>query len=155
MNDDPLEVLLASRVLARDASGELTLGDQDGLLAPAEVDRLGHLAAELIPPAVAGIVIGEARLDALLGYAVGRSLGLPILLLRDHEGIAELRGEVPEAGALYLLTGVLESPRMVDEFEGLCRRVGVPGAGALALVSTLFPPDPRVRAVVQLPPGRG
>ncbi|HZU16654.1 MAG TPA: hypothetical protein VFD01_08690 [Candidatus Dormibacteraeota bacterium] len=154
MSDDPLEVLLASRILARDASGELGLGDQDGLLAPAEVDRLGRLAGELIPPGIAGIVIGESRLDALLGYAVGRSRGLPILLLRDHEGIAELRGEVPEAGALYLLTGVLESSRMLDEFEGLCRRVGASGAGALALVSTLSPPDPRVRAVVQLPVDR-
>ncbi len=150
MNEAALDVLLAARILERGPSGELRLGDQDGLLVPAEVDRLGRLAGDLLPPDVTGIVIGETRLDALLGYMVGRTRELPVVLMYDREGIGGLRGSLPPTGELCLLTGVLQDPWMVDEFEGLCRQHGVAAAGAAALVSVLSPADPRVRALVQI-----
>lgn len=146
---DAVHALVAAGVVER-ADGQLRLGDQAGLLQPGNVEALARLVAERIPARASALVVGETRLDALLGFVAGRSLNLPIAMMYDREGIAGLQGELGREARACLLTGVLKDSWRIAEFVGLSRRVGAEAVGVVALVSAIGCRDDRVTALLEL-----
>lgn len=144
-----LETLIAARVVEHAAEG-LQLGDQAGLLDPAKVEALGQLVTARLPSGISALVVGDTRLDTLLGFVVARARSLPQALMYDREGVGNLHGALARGAQACFVTGVLQDSWRIDEFEGLCRQHEVEPAGVIALVSTAGVADGRVNTLMEL-----
>jgi hypothetical protein len=132
------------------AGGGFRLGDQVGVLEPANVEALAGLVADRLPGGTSALVVGDTRLDALLGFIIARARALPLALMYDHEGIGNIHGVLPKGARACLITGLLQDSWRIDEFQGLCRQHDVEPGGVVALVSSVAVRDGRVNAVLEL-----
>lgn len=136
-----LSVFLAAGLLER--KGELlVLGESWGPAQPDTVDELARLARARLPEDLGGLAITEGALDAQVGYVLARELALPLCLFYDAEGVGHVRGPLPAAGPLALVTPVLTSSWAVPEFHGLCEKAGIEAGPVVALVDWLTVPSP-------------
>jgi hypothetical protein len=150
-----LELLVAARVVRTvhvalaDAHIRLELGDQAGILDPAPTETLVELIRPRLPDNLAGLAVGTGIADIVLGYLLGKQLGIPVASIANQDGMLQIGGHLPRSGAVALVIGVLDEPATISEFVAACSRAGAEAAGVVALVDRLSHPDIRVRALVR------
>jgi hypothetical protein len=150
-----LEVLTAARVVQpahlalADAHHRLQLADQTGILDPAATEPLVELIRSRLPNDLAGLAVGTGIADIVLGYLLGKQLGVPVASIANQDGMLQVGGRLPNAGAVALVIAVLDEPATISEFVAACSQAGAEAAGVVALVDRLNHPDLRVRALLR------
>jgi hypothetical protein len=154
-DNEALKVLTAARLVQpvhlalADAHVRLELADQTGILDPAATEPLVELIRARLPGDLAGLAVGTGIADIVLGYLLGKQLGVPVASIANQDGMLQIGGRLPESGAVWLVIGVLDEPATIGEFVAACSQAGADAAGVVALVDRLTHPDIRVKALLR------
>lgn len=106
----------------------------DALRDPAGTERLGVLLADQARGAnVNVVVVWDDAQDTLLGFIVGRELGMPVVQVGDSEGLLEARGPFPENPKAVFVADAIASVGMLVALNSLLAQSG----GELASVVTI------------------
>ncbi len=136
-------------VVLADAHLRLELADQTGILDPAATEPLVEMIRKRLPEEVAGIAVGTSIADIVLGYLLGKQLGVPVASIANQDGRLVVGGRLPGSGPVCLVISVLDEPETIAEFAAACSQSGAEAAGVVALVDRLSHPDTRVRALLR------
>jgi hypothetical protein len=139
----------AAHVALADAHVRLELDDQTGILDPAATEPLVELVRKQLPDGLAGLAVGTGISDIVLGYLLGKQLGVPVASIANQDGVLQIGGRLPRSGAVSLVIGVLDEPATIGEFVAACAQAGAEAAGVVALVDRLTHHDIRVRALLR------
>jgi hypothetical protein len=142
-------VVRAVHVALADAHVRLELADQTGILDPASTEPLVELIRKRLPNDLAGVAVGTGIADIVIGYLLGKQLGIPVASIANQDGMLQIGGKLPANGAVSLVIGVLDEPATIGEFVAACSQAGAQAAGVVALVDRLTHPDIRVRALLR------
>jgi hypothetical protein len=154
-DDRALELLTAAHLVRpvhlalADAHIRLELADQAGILDPATTEPLVELIRTLLPDNVAGVAVGTGIADIVIGYLLGKQLGVPTASIANQDGMLEIGGRLPASGPVWLVISVLDEPATIAEFAAACSQAGAEAAGVVALVDRLTHPDIRVRPLLR------
>ncbi len=132
-----------------DAHIRLELDDQTGILDPAATEPLVELVRKQLPDGLAGLAVGTGIADIVLGYLLGKQLGVPVASIAIQDGVLQVGGRLPRSGTVSLVIGVLDERATIGEFVAACAQAGAEAAGVVALVDRLAHPDIRVRALLR------
>lgn len=113
-------------------------------LAEALTDRLSESGATLI-------VVWEDVEDAVLGYAVGRRLGVPVLRTFNADGLVGQSGPLARGARGLLVTDCLRGPLAPRAVRALLESNGSSLLGVAALVDAGLSDGPLLASLTALP----
>ncbi|MBI2756244.1 MAG: hypothetical protein HYX52_06000 [Chloroflexi bacterium] len=109
----------------------------NALADPPGAEELGRLLAEGIRPLGATIaVVWDDVGDAVLGYVVGRELGVPVVRCYNAEGLVGFVGPLPAASRAVLVADAFRDVADVRAMRALVAQQGGTVVAAAALMAT-------------------
>ncbi len=130
---------------------DVQLSKYQGLSDPTGAESLaGSLAAQLADSGATLVIVWEDIEDIVLGFVVGRKLGVPILRTFNADGLVGHAGPLP-AGALgVLVTDCIRDPVAVRAIRVLLERSSGSLLGVAALVDAGLTDEPLLASLVSL-----
>jgi len=125
----------------------------DPLLDPEGVERLCELLSEaIVSRGPTTLIVWDGVGDAVLGFVLARRLSLPLARLVNEEGLLVIRGKLPSAARVVLVTEVVRAPMEVVAAEGAVRVNGGELLAIAALVDAGSDAHLPVDALIQITP---
>ena len=130
---------------------EVQLSKYHGLSDPPGAEQLAvSLADQLADSGVTLVVVWEDVEDIVLGFVVGRQLGVPVLRTFNADGLVGHAGPLPTGARAVLVTDCVRDPVAVRAIRALIERSAGSLLGAAALVDLGLPEVPLVASLVSL-----
>lgn len=144
-----------SRELTEEGAIRLSVSKYDPLSDPRGAmtiaSSLASAAVELAPTV---IVAWEGLEDAILAFAVGAALGVPVIRAFDMEGLIRHSGRFPEEPRGVLVTDALREDEAIEALKTLFVQRGGVLSGVLSLVGVKeTTADVQVRSLVSASDG--
>jgi adenine/guanine phosphoribosyltransferase-like PRPP-binding protein len=133
------------------SEGESQLSKYNGLLDPPGAEALGNaLARQVADSGATLVVVWEDVEDVVLGFVVGRHLGVPVLRAFNADGLVGHSGPLPSGARAIFVTDCARDPVTFRALRVLLERAGGSLLGAAALVSTHGGDTPLLASLVAL-----
>jgi adenine/guanine phosphoribosyltransferase-like PRPP-binding protein len=130
---------------------ELRLGKYNGLRDPSGAERLAAALAERLADSGATlVVVWEDVEDIVLGYVVGRRLGVPVLRTFNADGLVGQAGPLPRGASAVLVTDNLRDPLAPRAVRALLERANGSLLGVAALVDSGLGDEPLLASLASL-----
>lgn len=158
MTESEIWAALAAGGLPRDhaAAGDPRLPKYNGLLDPRGAEALGTALAEQLKRGSASVVlVWEDVEDLILGFVVGRQLGVPVLRTFNADGLVGHSGPLPPGSRGLLVTDALRGPGAPRAIQALLESVEGTLVGTVALVDADVTDQPLLASLVAAPRREG
>ena len=134
-----------------DGHADLRLAKYNGLLDPSGAEALACALAEQVGERGATlVVVWEDVEDVVLGYVVGRHLGVPVLRTFNADGLVGHAGPIPPGAKAILVTDIVRDPLAPRAVGALLERSGGSLLGAAALVEGGIEDGPLLASLASL-----
>ena len=137
------------RVDEREGRVELRITKYNGLLDPSGAERLvGTLAERLADRGATLVVVWEDVEDLVLGFVVGRRLGVPVLRTFNADGLVEHAGPLSRGARAILVSDCVRDQVARRAVRALLEASGSALLGVAALVDSGIAEEPLLASLV-------
>ena len=137
------------RVDEREGRVELRITKYNGLLDPTGAEALVGLLAERVAERGADlVVVWEDVEDLVLGFVLGRRLGVPVLRTFNADGLVGHAGPLPRGARAILVTDSVRDQVALRAARALLERSGGALLGVATLVDTGVSEEPLLASLV-------
>jgi adenine/guanine phosphoribosyltransferase-like PRPP-binding protein len=133
----------------REGRSELRMTKYNALLDPSGAEALvGALADQVAKRGANLVVVWEDVEDLVLGFVVGRRLGVPVLRTYNADGLVGHAGPLPAGARAILVTDCVRDPVATRAVRALLERSGGTLLGAAVLVDSGIAEQPPLASLV-------